>query len=109
MIFKELTENCSQIKIDEIRSDSQSYCEYVFSGENTTSCYNLCLKILGKPSKPAGTNPEKEDKDLTANFGGIFSNQTLFKKEDANETVLAMFWPWQDGIHTTVKVASLTS
>jgi hypothetical protein len=37
-------------------------------------------------------------------FGGIMPGQTLYFKNEGNDTIFAMLWPWQDGIRTTVKI-----
>ena len=37
--------------------------------------------------------------------GALVAN--IFKKDFADLSVIAMFWPWSDGTHTTLKVALL--
>ena len=63
--------------------------------------------ILGPAVKPAGVKPTENDLQLTRDYGGIWINQILFKKEIGNVTFIAMFWPWQDDIHTTLRMAFL--
>jgi len=65
----------------------------------------MFTEIFGKAVKPSGTKPTKEDSRLTENYGGVYANQILYKKEFNNTTIIAMFWPWQDSTHITVKLA----
>ena len=37
----------------------------------------------------------------------VKAGQTLFKKDFEGHSIIAMFWPWQDQAHTTLKIALL--
>jgi len=64
----------------------------------------VASEFFGPAIKPTGAKPDQESLQLTQSFGGIRDNQTLFKKELDGKTAIAMFWPWQDGVHTTLKM-----
>ncbi len=107
MTLKEIMEKCSTLVIDEKRCVNDEYIEIVFYNREMDAWNEMFTDILGSAVKPAGTKPSKDDLSLTENHGGIHKDQTLFKKEFDNSAVMAMFWPWQDDTHTTLKVVLL--
>ena len=54
-----------------------------------------------------GVDKTEIDLRVTEKYGGIGVNQTLFKKNGEADIVIAMFWPWQDGVHATLKIAAM--
>ena len=106
-MLKEIAEKCSGLEIVEQRSITDEYVEIVFFNKEVGSWRKVLTDNLGPEIKPAGTEPTKEDLDLSEDYGGIHGNQTLFKKDLDGRTVIAMLWPWQDGVHTTLKMAVL--
>ena len=104
-MIKEIFEKLSSLNIYEKRGITDEYCELVFFTKDTAEWEKILTGILGPASKPPKTKPTKEDQLLTKDRGGIHNDQTLFKKLLGGITVIAMFWPWQDDIHTTLKVA----
>ncbi|MFC1631523.1 hypothetical protein ACFL2I_03110 [Candidatus Omnitrophota bacterium] len=107
MTAKEILGKCSNLPVDEKREVSDDYAELVFFNKELNQWNETIAGILGPAAKPSGEKPSDEDAQITEEFGGIFDNQTLFKKELPQSTIIAMFWPWQDEIHTTLKVAVL--
>jgi hypothetical protein len=107
MTLKEIMKNCGALPIDEKRRMSDEFCELVFYNEDTDAWNKVLADILGYAIKPAGREPTENDQHLTKDYGGIRFGQTLFKKEFGDVTVIAMFWPWQDGVHTTLKMILL--
>ena len=95
------------IGIHEKRRIEDDYCELVFYSKHTDEWQNIFKNILGAAVKPAGQKPSKEDIRLTESYGGVYGDQVLFKKEIPDYTLIAMFWPWQDNVHTTLKMALL--
>ena len=106
-MLKEIIEKCSRLKVDESRSVAEDYAELVFFNKEISEWNKILVDALGPAIKPAGTEPTEEDLRLTEDYGGIHDSQTLFKKEFDGFTVIAMFWPWQDNEHTTLKMAAL--
>jgi len=107
MSLKEIIAKCASLKVEEQRSLEEDYAELVLLTEDTDAWIKALSEDLGAPTKPAGTEPTGEDLEATGNYGGIFANQTLFKKELNGKTILAMLWPWQDKTHTTLKMVLL--
>ena len=107
MILKEIIKKCSMLSIYEERRITDGYGELVFYNKEIDGWNKIFADIFGPPIKPAGAKPTKDDLDLTKDFGGISVNQILFKKEFGDGTAIAMFWPWQDNIHTTLKIVFL--
>ena len=107
MTLREIIKKCGALSIDEKRRMSDGFCELVFYNKDIDAWNNLFADMLGNAVKAAGREPTENDQYLTKDYGGILLNQTLFKKEFDDVIVIAMFWPWQDGIHTTLKMALL--
>lgn len=109
MSLKEIIEKCKSLKICDSRCADDAYTEIVILNEQIDRWNQVFVEIFGPALKPAGVKPDKDVLCLTKEYGGIYDNQTLFKKEIEGNTVLAMFWPWGDKIHTTLKMAVLNS
>lgn len=106
-MLKGIIEKCSTLNIYEKRSMTDKYCELVFYSKDTDKWNKIFNNIFHQAVKPAEAKSTKDDLRLTKDYGGICDNQTLFKKEFEGTTIIAMFWPWQDGVYTTLKVAVL--
>lgn len=107
MTLAEIAQTYSGLEISEQRRNSDKYQELVFFSKDTEQWNKALAQKLGPPVKPAGEPPSPQQQESTKDYGGIFDNQTLFEKKFDQLTVLAMFWPWQDGQHTTLKIALL--
>jgi hypothetical protein len=107
MTAKEIIEKCSSLAVEEQRSVSDGYIELVFFTKDADAWTKALGEVLGPAVKAAGVEPTEDDLNSTEDYGGIHGNQTLFKKDFADTCAIAMFWPWSDGIHTTLKAALL--
>jgi hypothetical protein len=107
MILKEIIEKCSTLNVYKKRCITDKYCELVFYSKDIDEWNKVFTDIFGQAIKPVGTKPTKDDLHLTKDCSGIYDNQTLFKKEFDDATIIAMFWPWQDGTLTTLKITVL--
>jgi hypothetical protein len=107
MILSEILEKCKELNICEKRAIEDEYCELVFLGEEINKWNAIFIDIFGPAVKPKGVKPAKGDLKLTGKYGGILDGQTLFKRDFENGTIIAMFWPWQDGSRVTLKTALL--
>ena len=105
--IKEIIEKCASLDIYEVRCIADGYYEVVFYTKDTDQWNKLFAEILGLAVKPYGVVPKEEDITLTQKHGGLRENQTLFKREIDDTIMLAMFWPWQDEVRTTIKVVSV--
>ena len=108
MTLREIIEKCSALGVCEERCITDEYGELVFYNREIDEWDKILADIFGHAIKPAGVSPSKDDLHLTKDYGGIWIDQTLFKKDFDDVTMIAMFWPWKDDIHTTLKVALLT-
>ena len=104
-ILKDIIGKCSGLNIDEKRSIADDYVEIVFLNKEIGAWRKVLTDTLGPEIKPAGVEPTESELDLTKDFGGIRGNQTLFKKAFDDVIVIAILWPWQDGVRTTLKIA----
>ena len=102
-----ILEKCKELAICQKRAMEDDYYELVLLTKEIRKWDEVCGEVLGPARKPKGVQPTLTDIELTRQYGGIFDNQTLFKSDSGNESVIAMFWPWQDGMHVTLKIAHL--
>jgi len=107
MSLKEIIDRCGVSNVHEVRHITDEYGELVFYKRKVDEWNRVFSNILGPPVKPAGVEPSQDDRNLAKDYGGIWVNQTLFKKEFDGFTLIAMYWPWQDGVHVTLKMAHL--
>jgi hypothetical protein len=108
MTLREIIEKCSTLSVHEERCLNDEYGELVFYNREIDEWKKILADIFGPAIKPAGVKPTQDDLHLTKEYGGVWVDQTLFKKEFDDYTVIAMFWPWGNNIHTTLKMALLT-
>ncbi|MFH1594046.1 MAG: hypothetical protein ABID09_05060 [Candidatus Omnitrophota bacterium] len=106
-MLKDIVEKFSALNIYQRRSVNDGYCELVFFSKDAEEWNKTLVEIFGQAVKPAGTKPVKSDLLLTKEYGGVQKDQTFFRKDLEGTTIIAMFWPWQDLEHTTLKIAIL--
>ena len=106
-MLKEIIEAFAKIEIYEKRDATDSYYEAVFHNKDVGELEKALGGIFGPAVKPVKKKPAKEDSLITRDFGGIRGEQTLFRKDADGVTIIAMLWPWQDALHTTLKIAIL--
>jgi len=104
MELKEIIKKCKTLNIYEERSITDNYYEVVFYTKDTDQWNQLFTEILGLAAKPYGVEPSQGDITLTQKYGGLREKQTLFKEDKGDAIMIAMFWPWQDEVRTTIKV-----
>ncbi|MBN1595130.1 hypothetical protein JW933_04305 [candidate division FCPU426 bacterium] len=104
MELTEILALCRSLKIVEEREVASDHINLVLLTEDLRQ-WSECLALsLGPALKAAGAKPSSEAKKIAQNFGGIRNEQTLFIKNFDDFSVVAMFWPWQDNKHTTLKI-----
>lgn len=99
-----IIKQCEDLKVAEVRVESPSYDERVVFLDEIERWESILSQVLGPPVKPAGVKTSQEHFAMTVNFGGVHENQTLFYKESDEGTMIAMFWPWQNNTHVTMKI-----
>ncbi|HOX54843.1 MAG: hypothetical protein PHI86_01705 [Candidatus Omnitrophica bacterium] len=104
MSLKQIFEKFNSIEFAEKRCVDDEYVEVVVLNKQSEEWNKISQELFGPALKPAGAKPNKDVLSLAEEFGGIRNDQSLFKKEIDGRHVMAMFWPWQDGAHTTLKI-----
>lgn len=100
----QIMEKCKGLSVAKTRKNNEKYCELVFFDDDLDKWDEILASMLGPAEKPRFKKPSKDQQVLTKEFGGIRHNQTLYKKDIDGSTLVAMFWPWRDRTHTTLKV-----
>ena len=103
MTLKGIIEKCNRLGVFDTRFITDEYVELVFYSKEIDEWHRIFVDFLGPATKPPGIEPTQDDIRLTKDYGGIWGNQTLFKKDFGDSTIISMFWPWQDNTHTTLK------
>jgi hypothetical protein len=104
MKFENIVNDVKKICFDTLRKDTSGYFEAVILKKEIQSLSNCLEKFFGIPLYPSQNSLSFEVQRVIDDFGGITSGQTLYYSGN-KEIVFAMLWPWQDGMHITVKIA----
>ncbi|MDD5668792.1 MAG: hypothetical protein PHE58_02000 [Candidatus Omnitrophica bacterium] len=107
MDFKELKNKVKQGTTDTLRTDEETYFEAVFENKYLEQVSSVLNLMLGLPAWPSTTKLSRETNEAIKNFGGLRDNQTLYLLRESSYSYFAMFWPWQDGAHTTLKMGQI--
>ncbi len=107
MTAQEILNKCSHLTVYQERDVDNDYVEVVFFSKDIAEWTTVLTEIFGEPLSPSGVAPTPEAVQLTKDYGGISAAQTLYKKDFPSGGILAMFWPWQDSVHTTLKIICL--
>ena len=94
----------SGLSPSEKRGESEEFFEAVFFNTGLDKVNAVLEEFLGDPFKPAGVHASAEANAAAKDYGGIHSNQTLYKTEFSGGQVIAMLWPWGNNTHTTLKI-----
>lgn len=106
MSIQMILEKCSELEIKKIKKQKEDYLEIVFFAGDLIKWNELFTNLFGPAVKPAGQKPSGRDQVLTRELRGIRPNQTLFFNKVGNNDMIAMFWPWDDKRHITLKVSA---
>jgi len=102
--ISEILKKCDYLKVEEERVNSSGYNEQIIFADEIDQWHKALTGVLGSAVKPEGEKTTPEHFALTVNYGGIFDDQTLFYKKFEDRSILAMFWPWKNKIHVTLKI-----
>lgn len=105
MDLKQLVSKLGELRVCQKRVSSPVYEEWVIFAEDMGRWEHLCSELLGPATKPKGEKTSPLAFALTVDFGGINDDQVLYHKESGEMSVIALFWPWQNGVHVTLKLA----
>ena len=104
MTINEIFEKLSILNIKKKRSLEEDYLELVFYKKDIKAWDKLLMEIMGPAIKPYRKRPSREHDKLTKPYGGIRSDQTLYKKGFDKYVLIATIWPWGDRQHMTLKI-----
>jgi hypothetical protein len=104
MQFDEIKTGVKEVKFDSLRMDCDNYLEAVVLKEEVSKLVNRLNSVLGSPVWPSNQRLSLEVRQVIDSFGGIMPGQTLYFRNQGSDVIFAMLWPWQDGVHTTLKV-----
>jgi len=107
MNLNEITKRFECLRISEKRLNNEGYCELIVYTEDKEKWTNILNEIFGPPMKAEGIDPSKHDCQLTAHCGGIRKNQISFMREVDDSIIVAVLWPWNNGICTTLKISKI--
>jgi len=83
----------------EIRQTSQrpEYLEAVLYKEDLELLNAILKKHLGPAAKDSGkeANLPKEIQELVDALGGLRNEQSFFYRQEGNQVMFAVIWPWQ--------------
>ena len=104
MDFSELKKQVQGVNFGEIRVDAENCFEAVTTNEDMGTLTALMEKFLGPPAFPSAAPLSSAMQTTIKNYGGISDGQTLYYLSQGNSAVFAMFWPWGDKTHVTLKL-----
>ena len=106
MKFYELIEAIKKVPVVQLQENKQDFLGAVIKRKELKNIELLLTTFLGTPIKPRGTTTSEDIQHMSASYGGIRENQTLFycKEQENTVSILAMLWPWSDGENITLKV-----
>jgi len=105
MRFDELKSEFKEIGFESLRADSDDYFEGVILKDELPKVTDRLGSALGLPVWPSKEKLLPRVQQAIKEFGGIMPGQTLyFQAQGSSGALFAMLWPWQDGIHTTLKI-----
>ncbi|MCM8813414.1 MAG: hypothetical protein NC924_05695 [Candidatus Omnitrophica bacterium] len=107
IVFQTILQSIAPLNVYEKRRRSDDYCELVFLNVELSTWNNIFTTALGQAVKPAHQKPDEQALRIAKDVGGISFNQTLFYRDFEDGVILVMFWPWQDGARTTLKMMRL--
>lgn len=105
--FIDLRKELKNIMFEQLRQDRDDYLEAVVIKSELAKLVLALEKYLG-----AGTTQPQLPKEIGAvlkELGGIMKGQALYFKDTGQEKIIAMLWPWQDEVRTTVKIIKKTT
>jgi len=83
----------------EIRSNSEGseYLEAVINTKDIELLNSLLKRYLGSAAKERGKEAKlsKEIEKLVDSLGGVRKGQSFFYRQDGNQVIYAVLWPWE--------------
>jgi hypothetical protein len=103
-MLKALCEEFADLPLHETRTATGTYVELVFFSRDLADWSNRLEAHLGSPVHAGRARPSRQVRSVTSEHGGITRGQTLYLTNREDGDVVAMLWPWRDGVHVTLKL-----
>ncbi|MBI9075039.1 MAG: hypothetical protein JEZ02_06470 [Desulfatibacillum sp.] len=100
----DILKKCHSLSVAKTREMGDEYAELVFFSKDLEKWDEVLSEVLGPAEKKRDARPSREQQGLTRKLGGVRHGQTLFAKKCVQGTVVAMYWPWRDRTHITLKL-----
>jgi len=102
--FGELKTEIKKCGFETLRGEDAVYFETVLIKTQVPGVMQKLQELLGTALWPSDGKIPPAINKVIADFGGIMGKQTLFGFEANGRVVFAMLWPWNDGLHVTLKM-----
>jgi hypothetical protein len=107
--FGKIKNTVKEFEIDTLRIDADAQFEAVLFNKEMDKLRPRLENLLGSAVFPSQNDLSAQISQHIDAYGGIASGQTLFYTNIKNDVIFAMLWPWQDGLHTTIKIIQESS
>lgn len=104
MQFSDIREVIKALRLETLRTDCDNYFEAVIVKDELNKLDTRLRQFFGEAAWPSKERLPYQMQQVISGFGGIMPGQTLYYRNEASGDIFAMLWPWQDGLHTTVKI-----
>jgi len=104
MQFDELKDEVKTVQFDTLRCDTDNNLEAVVDKDELEKLTARLEKFFGAPVFPPENRLTLAMRQAIDGFGGIMPGQTLYYRNQGEEIIFAMLWPWSDGERTTIKI-----
>ncbi|MFA6216388.1 MAG: hypothetical protein WDL87_01875 [Candidatus Omnitrophota bacterium] len=105
MNFEEIKAAVKSGGLNTLRGENEEYLEGVIVKNNLDLFLQKLNEIFGAPAWPSTSELSAKTKEIIDSRGGLMKGQTMFLLEQDGTAIFVMLWPWQDGIHITIKLA----
>ncbi len=104
MEFNAIKKVVKNFSFDSLRTDCDNFFEGVVTKEELEKLNAQLKNFLGEPVYPSKNRLSYKIQETVDGFGGVMPGQTLYYKNLGSDSIIAMLWPWQDGVRTTLKI-----
>ena len=104
MDFSSIRKDIKRLNFEALRTDCDNFFEAVIIKHEIDKLNSQLTSLFGEPVYPSKNRLAHKVQKSVDGFGGIMPGQTLYYKELGNDSILAMLWPWKDGLRTTLKI-----
>ena len=104
MQFNELINEVKSAVFESLRLDKESYFEAVFLNNELVKLTPKFEKYFGLPAWPSPNPLPSKIEGIIEEFGGVMPGQALYFWNEGSDYIVLMLWPWNDAMHTTVKI-----